>query len=120
MSRQPEPGPFWDAFVLSQLHPTKVIIVEAMRRIGRPLSATELEMISGGEPELSYFSFHLKRLVELEILEVVAKLKARRSRSSKKETFFYFVKQDQWAVPIARLDDPVDPLTQVAQSLVGP
>jgi hypothetical protein len=114
-----DPKLSWDAFVLSHLHPTKFIIVEAMRWIGRPISATELERIVGGELELTHFPYHLKRLVAMEVLEVVVKLKTRKSQSSKKETFFYFARQDQWAEPIARLNDPGDFLTQVALRVVG-
>jgi hypothetical protein len=80
----------WDLLVPRLVHPTKVIILESMLWIERPLSATELEQISARDPDLRTFSYHLKHLEELGVLEVAEKRKARRSRSSKKETFFYF------------------------------
>lgn len=104
----------WDTLLMHFVHPTKIIIIETMFWIGRPVSATELKEISEGAPDLSAFSFHLKQLVRLGTLEVVAKCKARKSQSPNKETFFYFSHQDQWAEPIARLNDPGDFLTQVA------
>jgi hypothetical protein len=109
----------WDMLVPHVVHPTKVIIIEAVNWIDRPVSATELEKLASGTPDLSAFSFHLKTLAELGVVEVVAKLKTRKSQSSQKETFFYFARQqDRWAVPIAHLNDPADFLTQAARSLV--
>ncbi len=109
----------WDTIVLHLVHPTKVIIIETMLRIGRPVSATELKEVAEGAPDLSAFSFHLKQLARLGALEVVAKLKVRKSRSSKKETFFYFTRERQWVLPIARLGDAADPLAEVALRLAG-
>jgi len=72
-----------------------VIILESMLWIERPLSATELEKVSGGDPLLNSLSRHLKNLVELGVLEVVETRKARKSQSSKKETFFYFAARQE-------------------------
>lgn len=80
----------WDLLVPRLVNPAKVIIIEAMPWIDRPLSATELEQISGRDPGLQTLSYHLKNLEELGVLKVTAKRKARGSRSSKRETFFYF------------------------------
>lgn len=80
----------WSLLVPRLVNPTKVIILESMLWIKRPLSATELERISARDPDLRTFSYHLKHLEELGVLEVTAKRKARRSRSPNKETFFYF------------------------------
>jgi hypothetical protein len=80
----------WDLLVPRLVNSTKVIILESMLWIKRPLSATELEQISARDPDLRTFSYHLKHLKELGVLEVIEKRKARRSRGSKKETFFYF------------------------------
>lgn len=102
----------WPALVPRLVHPTKVAILEAMLWIGRPLSATELNEIACRDTALESFSYHLKRLVEVGALEVVDKLKARRSRSAKKETFFFFVCQRQW-IP-AVLDNTNDPLMAAA------
>ena len=80
----------WVALVPHLVHPTKVIVLEAFLRIGLPLSATQLERVSGGKHDVGSFSHHLKHLAKLGVLEVVGKRKTRKSRSSNKETFFYF------------------------------
>ena len=84
----------WASLIPQILHPTKVIILEAMHWIGRPLSASELEKIARGQPILSLFSYHLAHLVRLEILEVVGKFKVRPSQGAKKETFFFFAQSN--------------------------
>jgi hypothetical protein len=78
------------------------------------MSATELEKIACGDTILKSFSYHLKRLVKEGVLEVVGKLKARRSRSANKETFFFFAGQYQWISQIAVLNDSKDPLMAAA------
>jgi DNA-binding transcriptional ArsR family regulator len=102
----------WPALVPRLVHPTKVAILEAMLWIGRPLSATELKEIACGDTALESFSYHLKRLVEVGVLEVVGKLKARKSRSANRETFFFFVSQHQWMLAV--LDNTNDPLMAAA------
>lgn len=107
----------WEKLVPRLIHPTKVFVIEAMLWIERPLSATELQKIADGTPVISSFSYHLDRLVESGVLEVVTKLKARRSQGSKREKFFYFVGERHWASRLARIKDPNDPLMMVALSL---
>lgn len=80
----------WDLHVPRLVNPTKVIIIESMLWIERPLSATEFERMSARDPDVRTFSYHLKNLERLGVLEVTEKRKAYRSRSSRKETFFYF------------------------------
>jgi DNA-binding transcriptional ArsR family regulator len=110
-----EPVPVdWSALVPRLVHPTKVVILEAMLRIGRPMSATELEEVACGDIALDSFSYHLKRLVNVGVLEAVGKVKARKSRSANKETFFFFVGQCQWIFAV--LDDTNDPLMAAALS----
>lgn len=104
----------WRAVVTSLLHPTKLVILEAIAWIGRPLSATELEAITDGEAPLSSFSFHLKQLAKAGILEIVGKVKARESQGTAKETFFYPAKQSQWIDQILGLKDHSDPLFELA------
>ncbi len=53
----------WHALVPRLVHETKVWIIEAMRWIDRPLSARELERISGGRKSISIFEYHLLSLV---------------------------------------------------------
>ncbi len=84
-------GPIDWSVLIAHLVQTKVTIIEAMLWIERPMSATELEKVSGGVPGLGSFSHHLKSLVDVGVLEVVEKRKARKSQSANKETFFYFV-----------------------------
>lgn len=107
----------WSVLVPRLVNPTKVFILEAMLWVERPLSATELAKLSGGDPDLSMLSYHLKNLGRLGVLEVVAECKARKSQSSKKEKFFYFSGESGWIVSIAHLRDPDDPLTEAALSL---
>jgi DNA-binding transcriptional ArsR family regulator len=110
-----EPVPVdWSALVPRLVHPTKVVILEAMLWIGRPMSATELEELACGDTALKSFSYHLKRLIEAGVLEVVGKLKVRRATSAKKETFFFFVGQYRWIFAV--LDDTCDPLMAAALS----
>lgn len=109
----------WASLVPRFVNPTQVIIIEAMLYIDRPLSATELEKLASGNPALSTFSYHLKRLKTLGVVNVVGKLKVRKSTSSHKETFFYFGNDRGWVSRLADLDDPADPLTAVALSVAA-
>lgn len=104
----------WSVFVSRLVHPTKVTAIEAMLWIGRPLSATELEKIASANPVLSEFSHHLNTLIDMGLMERVAKCKSRRAQSSKPETFVFFAGQHQWAEKIVRQSDPSDPLADVA------
>jgi len=85
----------WSVLIPYLVHPTKVIVIEAMLWIERPMSATELEKVSGGTPVLSAFSYHLKQLAEISVLEMVEKRKARKVRGGRKETFFYFARRQR-------------------------
>jgi hypothetical protein len=107
----------WLTVVMSLIHPTKVIILEAMSWTGRPTSATELEKMAGGDPILSAFSFHLKQLAKAEILEVVGKLKIKKTLNNKKETFFYFAGESQWTSELLLSGDLTDPLHKLALML---
>jgi hypothetical protein len=109
----------WQVLVPRLIHSTKVVIVEAMLWIERPLSATELAKMTNGTITVSAISYHLDRLVEVEALEVVAKLKVRKTQGSKKEKFFYVAGEHRWASQIAGLNDLVDPLLKTAVSVAG-
>ncbi len=68
----------WEALVARSLHPTRLWIIEAMLRIGRPLSATELEGTFGKENlGIASISYHLKILTKHGIVEEVRERKVR-------------------------------------------
>jgi DNA-binding transcriptional ArsR family regulator len=54
----------WGALVPRIVHPTKVCIIEALRWIDRPLSASDLERVFVGELSESTISYHLRTLAE--------------------------------------------------------
>jgi hypothetical protein len=54
----------WCALVPRLVHETKVCIIEAMRWIDRPLSAREMERISGGCKSIADFEHHFLSLVK--------------------------------------------------------
>jgi hypothetical protein len=107
----------WSTLVPRLVHPTKVIALEAMLWIERPMSATELEKVAAGSLALNSFSYHLGRLVDAGVLEVVGKVKARKASSAKRETFFYFVGQDQWRLATTFLGNLDDPLARIVIDL---
>lgn len=67
----------WGAIASRVLHPTKLHIIEAMRWIDRPLSATELERIFEGSRKMSILSHHLTSMAKLGILTLAEKRKVR-------------------------------------------
>ncbi len=54
----------WCALVPRLVHETKVCVIEAMRWIDRPLSAREMEKISGGRKSIADFEHHFLSLVK--------------------------------------------------------
>lgn len=110
----------WKVLIPMLVHPVKVIAIEAMIRLKRPLSATELEKVAAGTILNNLFSYHLARLVDIGVLEVVGEMKVKKGPGGKKERFFYLADQKQWAVHILRLDDSPDPLAEVAAATVAP
>ncbi|HVD41538.1 MAG TPA: helix-turn-helix domain-containing protein [Solirubrobacterales bacterium] len=69
----PTPSFDWEALVALLVHPVKVSIIEAMSWIGEPLSATDLDRILKGRVGVSLISYHLRKLVELGVIEPVRK-----------------------------------------------
>lgn len=65
------------ATLAALIHPTKVLIVEAMCWIDRPLSASELAKVFDGRPGTSAISYHLGSLVACGILELFRKEQVR-------------------------------------------
>ncbi len=59
----------WAVLVPRLIHPTKVLIIEAMLWIDRPLSASELERVFDNAVGASTISYHVRSLATLEALE---------------------------------------------------
>jgi|GEM_PF-4884994 len=66
----PEPGAEsvdWTVLDPHLIHPTKVMVIEAMLWIGRPLSAVELEEIFDGALGASTIDYHVRSLTTLDV-----------------------------------------------------
>ena len=59
------------------LHPNQLLILEALARLGMPVSAGIMEEICDGEIDKKLFSYHLRRLKGKGILEVTETKKRR-------------------------------------------
>jgi DNA-binding transcriptional ArsR family regulator len=59
------------------VHPTKIQIIEAMRWIGRPLSASELVHVFDEKTGLASVSYHLTALRKLHVMDRVGKERVR-------------------------------------------
>jgi hypothetical protein len=59
----------WSALFSRSIHPTRLWIIEAMRVIDRPLSASELEHVLDRKQSTSAISYHLNTLAKIEIIE---------------------------------------------------
>lgn len=81
-----EPLPFdWEALVPLLLHPTQVEIIESIRMIGEPLSATDLRKVFDGRVLSQTISYHLGVLVEV---GVVAQVSQRKVRGATEKFYF--------------------------------
>jgi DNA-binding transcriptional ArsR family regulator len=77
----------WDALVPHIVHPLKVTIVEALRWIDQPLSASDLtKVIEDDKYGLSHVSYHMVKLARAGALEVVRTRPVRGSL----EKFYFF------------------------------
>lgn len=76
----------WDALVPRIIHPTKMLIIEAIQWINRPMSATELERVFDKTIDLSSISYHVTTLAKLRILRQVDEQKVRGAT----ERFYFF------------------------------
>jgi hypothetical protein len=63
----------WCALVSHFLHPTKVLIIEAMTWIGRPMSAIELTRVLDETVDLSGVSYHVRCLRDVGVLQQAGK-----------------------------------------------
>jgi hypothetical protein len=68
---------FWQELALRLLHPTQLLIIEAIWRIEEPLSATLLQAVYENQISLSLFSYHCKRLEQLKVIEKVDEIPVR-------------------------------------------
>lgn len=109
----------WSLLVAPLINPIKVIIIEAMLWIERPLSATELRHMLFGAYDVPSCSYHLNSLAELKVLEQVTRRRVKKSSRAQFEIFFYFAKQNEWAIAVAHRRDLSDHLTNVAMKRVS-
>lgn len=65
-----EAGFCWAALVARVLHPMDVQIIEAMERVGEPLSADDLTRLFDGKPSWALMGRHMRRLTKLEAVEL--------------------------------------------------
>lgn len=77
----------WEVLVPRLLHPARLAILEALLRVGEPLSATELAMMLD-DPDYTHglLSYHLGVMAK----EGVVVLVGRRSVRGATELFYYF------------------------------
>ena len=61
----------WGALLSRSIHPTRLWIIEAMRVIDRPLSASELEDVFERKQTTSAISYHMTTLAKIGIVEQV-------------------------------------------------
>jgi hypothetical protein len=76
----------WLSLVPRVVHPLKVAIIEALLWIDRPLSASDLAKIFGGEFSLGVVAYHLKELEKVGVTDVVGDRQVRGAQ----EKFHFF------------------------------
>jgi Helix-turn-helix domain len=64
---------FWAELVARLLHPSQLQIIEALRWVDRPLSASELVQVLGTGQRLSTIAYHVRRLDSLGVLTPAGK-----------------------------------------------
>jgi hypothetical protein len=62
---------FWEEAVVQLLHPTQLLIIEALIHLDRPVSASIMVRISGGQIKLASWDYHCRRLATLGLLEPI-------------------------------------------------
>jgi hypothetical protein len=67
------PDRFWATLAAQLLHSRQLQIIEAMRWIDQPLSASELVRVFAGEERLSAIAYHVRRLDSLGALKPAGK-----------------------------------------------
>ena len=77
----------WETLVPRIIHPLKVVIIEALQWIGKPLSASDLtKLIDDKKIGLSHVSYHVVTLSNVGAIKVVRKRQVRGSI----EKFYFF------------------------------
>ena len=76
----------WDALIPHAINPTKILIIEAMQWIERPLSASDLQRVFDGRIGLSTVSYHLKSLGKW---RVVRRVRKRQVRGAMESHYFF-------------------------------
>jgi hypothetical protein len=61
----------WGALLSRSVHPTRLWIIEAMRVIDRPLSASELEQVFDASQSTSAISYHMTTLAKIGIVKLI-------------------------------------------------
>jgi len=81
----------WGAVVPLAVHPTKVGIAEALRWIGRPLSASEIQRIFGGGMTAGSIMHHIRQMEGWGALESAGRESGARGAPMQLFTFTDFV-----------------------------
>jgi repressor of nif and glnA expression len=76
----------WDALIPHAINLTKVLIIEAMQWIERPLSASDLERVFDRRVGLSAVSYHLKSLGKR---QAVRRVRKRQVRGAVESHYFF-------------------------------
>lgn len=76
---------FWREATVRLLHPTQLLILEAMAHLEFPISATAMERICDGQIPRANNTYHLTRLESLGLIELVGT----EQRHGVQEKFFY-------------------------------
>jgi len=84
----------WDGFLGRLVHPTQIAIIEGLRWIDQPLSAAELTEVFEETLGLAAISYHVRRLRDLGVLELIKKREVRGAT----ERFYFFAGAKKTAV----------------------
>lgn len=76
----------WGGLVPFLVHPMKVTIIEALRWIGQPLSATDIRKTLDGQFTVQFISYHMGALAKV---GAIVEVRHRRVRGSI-ERFYFF------------------------------
>lgn len=68
---------FWEDLAVRLLHPTQLLVIEAISWVERPLSPILLTNLCGEQIPLNALAYHCNRLVDLEVLEKVDRVQVR-------------------------------------------
>lgn len=68
---------FWEDALIRLVHPTQLLILEALTRLDCPISASIMVQVSDGQIGLGSWDYHCKRLTRLGLLEAAGKAQRR-------------------------------------------